>query len=89
MRSMSLSYRSGEEIRKGHRVLLHGEAAEIEALLDGQNNPAKWPAREYGRGVVILQPMGFGRLLLREADLDEYEDLEFVSRSVDSRSESG
>jgi hypothetical protein len=79
-----LLYFTGEEIRRGDRVLLHGEAAEIDFVLDGENNPEAWPAEEYGRGIMISEPKTFGYLLLGEAHIGSYEELEFVSRSPDS-----
>jgi hypothetical protein len=77
-----LVYRSRDEIRRGDRVLLHGELGEVELVLDGDTNPEDWPAREYGRGIMIVEPKVFGRLFLTEKDIAGYEDLLFVSRSV-------
>jgi hypothetical protein len=76
-----LLYRSGVEIRKGDRILLHGEPGEVEFVLDGETNPEDWPAEKYGRGVMIAEPKRFGRLFLAERDLADFEDLTFVSRS--------
>jgi hypothetical protein len=80
-----LLYRTGEEIKEGDRVLLHGEAGEIDLVLDGGNNPEAWPARKYGPGIMISEPKAFGILFLAEGDIATYEDLEFVSRSHNSR----
>lgn len=76
-----LLYLTGWEIRKGDRVLLHGEVGEVDFVLDGENNPKAWPAAKYGRGVIISEPKSFGHLFLTEADIGDYEALEFVSRS--------
>jgi hypothetical protein len=38
-----LLYQSGDDVRKGDRVLLHGEPAEIEFVLNGDNNDEGWP----------------------------------------------
>jgi len=62
-------------------VLLHREPGEVEFVLDGENNPEDWPARDYGRGVMIVEPKVLGRLFLPETDIHGYEALEFVSRS--------
>ena len=83
-------YLTGEEIKKGDRVLLHGEAGEIDLVvggknLDGENNPEAWPAAKDGRGIMISEPKIFGYLFLKEADIGDYEDLEFISRAPDSR----
>jgi hypothetical protein len=79
-----LLYRTGEEIRKGDRVLLHGDACEIDLVLTGENNPEAWPVEKYGRGIMISEPNAFGHLFLAETDIATYEDLEFASRSRDS-----
>ena len=68
----------------GDRVLLHGEAGEVEFVLDGDNNPENWPADVYGRGVMIAEPKVFGLLYLPEKDLADFEDLELISRSSSS-----
>jgi hypothetical protein len=74
---------TGEQIRKGDCVLLHGEAGKIDFVLDGENNPEEWPAEKYTRGVMISEPKIFGYLLLTEANIVN-EDLEFISRSPGS-----
>jgi hypothetical protein len=61
-----LLYSTGEEIRNGDRVLLRGETADIDFVLDGEDNPADWPAKDYGRGVMISEPKTFGYLLLSD-----------------------
>jgi len=78
-------YPTGEEIKKGDRVLLHGEAGEIDLVQDGENNPEAWPEAKDGRGIMISEPKIFGYLFLKEADIGDYEDLEFISRVPDSR----
>jgi hypothetical protein len=71
---------SGEEIRKGDRVLFHGEPGEIELVADPAvaNPETDWYVQEYGRGVMVLEPKNFGRAFLPEPQTAE--DLEFVSR---------
>jgi hypothetical protein len=73
---VQLVFQSGEEIRKGDLVLLHKEPAEIELVLDGDHNPADWPAHEHGRGIMIVEPKVFGRLFLTERQLADYGDLD-------------
>ena len=77
--------RTGEEIRKGDRVLLQGDPGEIDLVLDSENNPEAWPAEKYGRGILISEPKAFGLLFLNEADIATYEDLDFAYRSHDPR----
>jgi hypothetical protein len=74
---MPFLYSSGEEIRKGDHVLLHGEPGEVEFVAD-PDDPGNWYVQEHGGGVMILEPTVFGRLFV--SDTANYEDLEFVSR---------
>ena len=64
-------------------MILHDEPGEVELVLDGETNPEDWPVYEYGRGIMIVEPKVFGRLFLPEQDISNYEDLVFVSRSLD------
>ncbi|MGA3027595.1 MAG: hypothetical protein ABSF98_22775 [Bryobacteraceae bacterium] len=76
---MPFFYQSGEEIRKGDRVLYDGEPGEIEFVADPANDPDDWYVTEYGGGVMVIEPKHFGLLFLTTTQ-DE-EDLEFVSRT--------
>jgi hypothetical protein len=75
-----MRYQSGEEIRKGDKVLFHGEPGEIEFVVDKLvGDPAMdWHMKEQGPGVMVLEPKHFGRAYIR--DTENVEDLEFVSR---------
>jgi hypothetical protein len=75
-----MKYPSGEEIRKGDKVLFHGEPGEIEFVVDKLvGDPAMdWHMREQGPGVMVVEPKFFGRAFIR--DTERAEDLEFVSR---------
>lgn len=82
MSALVLRYRSGEEIRKGDHVLFHGNPATIELVARDPNDPdASWHMQEFGGGVLVLDPMVSGRTFIPTDQLDEYEDLEFVSRA--------
>jgi hypothetical protein len=60
-------------------VLFHGDPAEIELVACDPDDPeAEWFLKEYGGGVMILDP---GRTFISADQLDDYEDLEFVSRA--------
>jgi hypothetical protein len=76
-----MKYQSGEEIRKGDRVLFHGEPGEIEFVVEKLiGDPTMdWHMKEQGPGVMILEPKSFQRAFVR--DTENAEDLEFVSRS--------
>ena len=75
-----MKYQSGEEIRKGDRVLFHGEPGEIEFVAEKLvGDPiADWNIKENGPGVMIVEPKFFGHVYIR--DTENNEDLEFVSR---------
>lgn len=83
MSALILRYRSGEEIRKGDRVRFHGNPAEIEKVSCDPEDPdpdVAWHLKEFGGGVLILDPLVSGRTFIPSDQLDEDEDLEFVSR---------
>ena len=83
MPAPTLRYRSGEEIRKGDRVLFHGNAAQVELVACDPNDPDQviaWHMQETGGGVMILDPAVSGRTFIETDAIEDYEDLEFVSR---------
>jgi hypothetical protein len=83
MHQFVLKYRSGEEIKKGDRVLFHGNLAEVQLVSCDPNDPdpeVVWHIKEYGGGVLISDPIVSSRTFIPKDQLDEYEDLEFVSR---------
>ena len=63
-------YQSGEQIKPGDRVRLHGEPGEVELVADSD---------EHEGGVMVVEPKVFGRLFI-SAPVSQYEDLEFVAR---------
>jgi len=75
-----MKYQSGEEIRKGDKVLFHGETAEIEFIVDALiGDPAMdWYMKEYGPGAMVVEPKAAGRTFISETK--NAEDLQFVSR---------
>ena len=77
---MPFFYSSGEEIRKGDRVLLHGEPGEIELVADPAESPDNWLVKEQGGGIMVLELKVFGRLFSSEPQTDEH--LTFVSRQT-------
>ena len=78
---MPFTYISGEEIKKGDRIMFHGEPGEIEFVADPLvcDPETDWYVKEFGGGVMIIEPKRFGYAFLSHTD--DYEDLEFVSRS--------
>jgi hypothetical protein len=74
-----MKYKSGEEIRKGDKVLFHGEPGEIEFIVDTLiDDPAMdWYVKEYGPGAMVAEPKA-GRTFV--SDTEDAEDLQFVSR---------
>jgi hypothetical protein len=78
---MALKYQSGEEIRKGDRVLFHGAPARVELVASELGDPeTDWFVQEYGGGVMILERVS-GRTFVAADQLPDYEDLQFVGRA--------
>jgi hypothetical protein len=81
---VTLKYQSGEEIKKGDRVLIYGESAQIELVATDPGDPeTDWYVENFGGGVMVLGGVA-GRTFIDAGQLSEYGDLEFVSRA-DSR----
>lgn len=76
---MSLTYPTGEEIKKGDLVQYWGGAAQIELVAADPDDPeTDWYLREIGEGVMVVGGTA-GRLYIPARYLRE-EELEFVSR---------
>jgi len=78
---MPFKYQSGEQIKIGDRVLLHGEPGEVEIVADPADptsDPHDWYIESLGGGVMIVEPKVFGRLFLRDT---ENADLVLVARA--------
>jgi hypothetical protein len=76
-----LTYQSGEEIKKGDHVLFHRNPADIELVACDPSDPeTAWYVEEFGGGIMILDPMVSDRTFIPAEELEEYEDLEFISR---------
>ena len=79
-------YRSGEPIKKGDRVLFHGNSAEIELVsTNPENLEEAWHVKEFGGGVLIHDPMVSGHTFIPMSQIAECEDLVFVSRDAGDR----
>ncbi len=63
-------------------MIFHGEPGEIEFVADRllDDRETAWYVKEYGGGVMVLEPKVFGHAFLRSAE--EAEDLKFVSRGL-------
>jgi hypothetical protein len=80
---MALKYQSGEEIQRGDHVLFHGKPGEIELLVtQSVDAETDWHMREHGGGVRISEPKHFGLVFIPAAQIEEFEDLQFVSRAA-------
>ncbi len=80
MTETRLKYQSGEEIRKGDRVLFHGEPGEIELVVDDTGDEEKdWHMKNQGPGIMVREQKVFGRAYLNQPE--NAEDLVFVSRA--------
>jgi hypothetical protein len=82
---LPFTYLSGQEIKKGDRVLFHGEPGEIEFVADALiGDPATdWYVKEFGGGVMVIEPKCFGRAFLTQTHTAE--DLVFVSRATQAQ----
>jgi len=75
-------YQSEEQIRQGDKVLYHGEAGEIEFVVEKLTGDAEkdWFMNEYGPGVMVREPK-FYKEGTFVTDTENAEDLVLVSRS--------
>ena len=79
-----MKYQSGEEIRKGDRVLFHGDPGEVEFVADPiiTNSETDWYVKEQGGGVMVREPKSFGLVFI--SDTQNVEDLVLLSRAADA-----
>jgi hypothetical protein len=77
-----LKYQSGEEIKKGDRVLFHREPGQIERVAVGLTSDPEndWHMREHGGGIMILEAFQ-GHTFIPADQICDCKDLEFVSRA--------
>ena len=71
---------SGEAIQVGDRVLVHDEPGYIELICDPDQDPEDWYVKEFGGGVMVVEPKVFGRIFFERPELAD-SHLEFVSRT--------
>ena len=81
MIAMPFFYSSGEQIRKGDRVLLHGEPGEIELVADPAESPDDRFVKDQGGGIMVLELKVFGRIFITKPETDEH--LTFVARQTE------
>ena len=80
--ALVLKYQSGEDIKKGDRILYHGNPAEIELVaFDPADPQSTWYIEEFGGGVMVLDPIVSGRTFISADQNPDDKDLEFVSRA--------
>lgn len=78
---MVLRYQSGEEIKKGDRVLYHGGAGVIEFVATELGDPqTEWFAKEYAGGVMVRDQVA-GPTFIDAGQIPDEEDLEFIARA--------
>lgn len=81
MNLREFKYRSGEVIRKGDLVLFDQNPATIELVACDSHDPEQsWYVEEFGGGIMILDPNVSGRTFISAEQIQDYEDLQFVSR---------
>lgn len=73
-------YASGEFVQLGDVVEYAGQRAEVELVVDGTSVDADsdWLLRSHGPGVILREPVVFGRVYL--TSVHDNEELVFVSR---------
>ena len=80
---MGFKYKSGEDIRCGDRVLVHGEPGEVELAADPLGNSLSeadtWYVSEFGGGVIFREPKAFGRIFFSAPETEDH--LAFVARA--------
>ena len=82
---MPFKYQSGEKVKAGDRVLLHGEPGEVALVADPDDplsDPHDWwieSAGDGGGGVLIAEPKVFGHVFLQEKNSD-WQALVLVAR---------
>ena len=84
---MPFFYKSGEEVRRGDRIIYNGEKGEIEFLADPSVDPHNWYVREFGGGVMISEPRVFGRVFI--PDPANAADLRLLEPRVDAATVGG
>jgi hypothetical protein len=57
-----MKYQSGEEIRKGDKVLFHGEPGKIDFIVEALSGDAAmdWYVKEYGPGAMVVESKAGG-----------------------------
>ena len=75
---MPFFYSSGKNVRPGDRVLILGEAGEIEFIVDPAKHPDDWYVKKPGGGIMVLELKVFGKIFSSEPQTDEH--LAFVAR---------
>jgi hypothetical protein len=73
-------YKTGEDIRKGDKILHHGVPARVEFIAVGDGDPdLDWYVQEFGGGVMLLDSE-IGNVFIFVDQINEIQVLEFVSR---------
>jgi len=78
---MALRYKSGEEIKGGDQIMLHGHPGRVDFILTQHTgDPAMdWYIDEFGGGVMIKDD-DVGSVFLSVESIEQDAGLEFVSR---------
>jgi hypothetical protein len=78
---MRFKYMTGEDVLKGDYVTYHREPGRVDFVAEPSIDDPEtaWYVKEFGGGVMILEPKAFGSVFLTEPDSDE--DLILVSRA--------
>lgn len=76
----TFKYKTGEDIRKGDKILHQGVPARIEFIAVADGDPdLDWYVQEFGGGVMLLDSK-IGNVFISVDQISEIAVLEFVSR---------
>jgi hypothetical protein len=82
---VGVNYQTGEDVRAGDRIRYHGEPGHVEFVATEKDGEHDWYVDEFPGGGAMIQAETFGSVFIHAAEVQEDEDLEFVSRREDAR----
>ena len=76
------TYKSGDEIRAGDRILYHEQPGKVEFIIAAKSGDPvlDWYLDQYPGGGFMITAVSFGPVFLTANDIDE--DLQLISRRV-------
>jgi hypothetical protein len=81
MSKLSINYLAGEEARVGDIVSYHLDRAVVEEVIISEQEMRQWGVNESG----LMLTTSFGRVFTGPRHVEDWEDLEFLSRGTKGR----